>query len=112
MEVLASYELDQMIDQFVASNDVDEMRELSHRMQEFLYEYASFVPGFVQDFYRIGHWRWVKYPAFFNHKSPSLATELHVHWIDEQLKQETLAARRDGRTFEPQIRVYDQYRMQ
>jgi microcin C transport system substrate-binding protein len=52
----------------------------------------------------------VKYPEFFNHKSPSLATELHVHWIDEALKEETLAARRDGRTFEPQIRVFDQYR--
>jgi microcin C transport system substrate-binding protein len=110
MEVLANYELDQMIDRFVGSNNEDEMRALSHEMLQFVHDYGSFVPGFVQGFYRIGHWRWVKYPEFFNHKSPSLATELHVHWIDEALKEETLAARRDGRTFEPQIRVFDQYR--
>jgi microcin C transport system substrate-binding protein len=110
MEVLANYELDQMIDRFVGSNNEDEMRALSHEMQQFVHDYGSFVPGFVQGFYRVGHWRWVKYPEFFNHKSPSLATELHVHWIDEALKEETLAARRDGRTFEPQIRVFDQYR--
>jgi microcin C transport system substrate-binding protein len=110
MEVLASFELDQLIDRFVASYDVDEMRALSNQMQEFVHEYGSFVPGFVQGFYRVGHWRWVRYPDFFNHKSPALATELHVHWIDEQLKQETLAARRSGQVFEPQIRVYDQYR--
>jgi microcin C transport system substrate-binding protein len=108
--VLANYELDQMIDRFVGSNNEDEMRALSHEMLQFVHDYGSFVPGFVQGFYRIGHWRWVKYPEFFNHKSPSLATELHVHWIDEALKEETLAARRDGRTFEPQIRVFDQYR--
>jgi len=110
MEVLANYELDQMIDVYADSSSREEMLVLSHQMLEFHHNYASFVPGFVQDFYRIGHWRWVKYPAFFNHRTPSLATELHVHWIDMEAKAQTLAARAGGETFEPEIRVFDQYR--
>ena len=112
LESLAELEFDRMIDQYDRSGDKQEMLELAHRMTEFHHEHASFVPGFVQDFYRMGHWRWVKYPEFFNHRQSSSAGELFVHWIDEELKQETLAARRSGQTFEPQIRVYDQYRQQ
>ena len=112
MESLANFELDQMIDVYTESSDAEEMLALSHQMLEFHHNYASFVPGFVQDFYRIGYWRWVKYPEFFNHRTPSLATELHVHWIDTELKEQTLAARAAGETFEPQIRVFDQYRVQ
>jgi len=112
MESLANYELDQMIDVYTQSSDLDEMRVLSHKMLEFHHDYASFVPGFVQDFYRIGYWRWIKYPEFFNHRTPSVATELHVHWIDTEGKTETLAARAAGESFEPQIRVFDQHRQQ
>lgn len=110
LEVLADWEFDQMIERYDRSSDRDEMLELAHRMFEFHYDYASFVPGFVQDFYRVGYWRWVRYPEFFNHRQSGSPGELHVHWIDEQMKAETLAARRSGETFEPAIRVYDQHR--
>lgn len=110
LEVLADWEFDQMIDRYVRSSDRDEMLELAHRMLEYHYDYASFVPGFVQDFYRVGHWRWVRYPEFFNHRQSGSAGDLHIHWIDEQMKAETLAARRNGEAFEPAIRVYDQHR--
>jgi microcin C transport system substrate-binding protein len=36
--------------------------------------------------------------------------EWFVHWIDEDLQEETRAALRNGRTFPPEIRVFDQYR--
>jgi microcin C transport system substrate-binding protein len=111
LEVLANREFDEMIDRYVNSSDYDEMLELAHRMQEFHYDYASFVPGYVQDFFRLGHWRWVRFPEFFNHRQAGSAGELHVHWIDTEMKEETLAARRAGRSFEPQIQVFDQFRM-
>ena len=112
LEALASREFDAMIERYNASDDKDEMLELAHRMQQFHHDYASFVPGFVQDFYRVGHWRWIRYPDFFNHKLSGSASELFVHWIDTDLKEETLAARREGRAFEPQINEYDQFREQ
>lgn len=112
LESLAEPEFDRMIEQYDRSGDKQEMIDLAHRMTQFHHDHASFVPGFVQDFYRVGHWRWMKYPEFFNHKQSGNAGELFVHWIDEELKAETQAARRDGRTFEPEINVYDQYRQQ
>ncbi len=33
-----------------------------------------------------------------------------MHWIDEEIKQETLEAMREGRAFEEQYLLYDQYR--
>jgi len=112
LESLADAEFDSMIELYDRSSDKDEMIDLAHRMTELHHELASFVPGYVQDFYRVGHWRWVRYPEFFNHRQSGNATELHVHWIDPQIKEETLAARQSGQPFEPQINVYDQYRVQ
>ncbi|MEX0617374.1 MAG: extracellular solute-binding protein [Pseudohongiellaceae bacterium] len=110
LESLAVYEIDQLIEQYDSSSSADEMLELSHQIQELHYEHASFVPGFVQPFYRSGHWRWVKWPEGFNLKHSDAAGSQFVHWIDEEAKQETLAAQRAGQTFEPQINVYDQFR--
>jgi microcin C transport system substrate-binding protein len=33
-----------------------------------------------------------------------------VHWIDSEIKEETLEAQKNDTTFEPEINVYDQYR--
>jgi microcin C transport system substrate-binding protein len=112
LESLADPEFDRLIEQYDRSSNREEMIELAHRMTEMHHELASFVPGYVQDFYRVGHWRWVRYPEFFNHRQSAAAGELHVHWIDQQLKEETLAAKQSGRSFETQINVYDQFRVQ
>src|SRR3989338_8237402 len=93
LESMAIYELDQLIEQYDASSDKQEMIELGHRMMEMHHDYASFVPAYVQSFYRVGHWRWVKFPEGFNHKHSDTSGELFVHWIDTELKEETLAAR-------------------
>ncbi len=109
LEMVALKEMDDMIDAYRASEDKAEMVELAHKMTAMHHEYASFVPGFVQPGYRIGHWRWVKYPEGFNYKYTRRWDQAFVHWIDQDVKEETLAARKDGRVFEPEINVYDQY---
>jgi microcin C transport system substrate-binding protein len=111
LELVANRELDAMIEQYDASSDYDEMLSLSRRIDEFLHDNASFVPGYVQDFFRVGHWRWMRYPDGFNHMRAANSMDLFLHWIDSDLKNETLAARREGRSFEPQINVYDQFRV-
>jgi microcin C transport system substrate-binding protein len=112
LESLADLEFDRMIERYDRSSDKQEMIELAHRMTEYHHEHASFVPGYVQDFYRVGHWRWLRYPEFFNHRQSGNAGELHVHWIEPGMKEETMAARRAGQRFEPQLNVYDQWRLQ
>lgn len=112
MEEIAIFELDQLIDRYVASSDKQEMIDLAHRMTQLHYDYASFVPGFVEPFYWHASWRWVRWPDDFNVRYSNYAEDAFVHWIDMDMKEATLAARRSGQSFEPQINVYDQYREQ
>lgn len=112
LEAVAVFEMDKKIDQYGASSDKDEMVELSHELSQMHHDYASFVPGFAEPFYWHASWRWVRWPEDFNVRYSSYAEDAFVHWIDMDMKEETLAARRAGQRFEPQINVYDQYREQ
>ncbi|MEP0201641.1 MAG: extracellular solute-binding protein [Halioglobus sp.] len=109
LESYANPEMDPMIVRFRESDDKEEMIALSHKMQELHFDNASFVPGFYSGFYRIASWRWIRYPEFFNHKHSSNAGQLFVHWIDTEMKEETLEARKSGKAFEPEINIYDQW---
>ncbi len=110
MEMLAIYEMDQMIDAYRASSNKREMIDLAHRMTQLHHDHASWVPGFFQPFYRLGHWRWVRYPEFFNHRHSSSAGQYFVHWIDTDLKQQTRDAMSSDQVFEPQLQVFDQFK--
>jgi microcin C transport system substrate-binding protein len=112
LESVALYEMDKLIERFDDSADPGELRELSHTILQKHYDYASWVPGFVKPFYWHSYWRWVQWPAQFNYRYSNSPIELMVHWIDTDMKQETQAARRQGRVFEPRIQVFDQFRTQ
>ena len=110
LEIYANPEMDRMIERYRASDDKEEMIELAHKMTQMHHDHASFVPGFYQGFFRIGHWRWVRYPEEFSYKHAQSAGELFLHWIDEDLRKETQEARKSGQTFEPQINIYDRWK--
>jgi microcin C transport system substrate-binding protein len=110
LESIADPEIDELIIRYRESSDKAEMIELAHRLDEKMAEHASFVPGFVQPFYRVGSWRWIRYPDGFNLKHSANAGRFFIHWIDLDMKKETLEARKSGRTFPPQINVYDQFK--
>jgi microcin C transport system substrate-binding protein len=99
-----------MINAYRASDDEKEMIKLAHAMTQLHHDHASFIPAFYQPFYRLGHWRWLKYPEGFNHKHSGSAGEFFVHWIDKAVKEETMSARESGVTFAPEIKVYDQFK--
>ncbi|MGC9451561.1 MAG: extracellular solute-binding protein [Oceanipulchritudo sp.] len=109
LQSVAIPELDALITAYRRSDDAEEMKKMAFKMEEILYEDASFVPGFVQPYYRVAHWRWLVYPDDFNVKLSRSAGEYFLAWIDEEKKAETREAQRAGKTFEPVIRVYDQY---
>ncbi|NDV62995.1 ABC transporter substrate-binding protein [Puniceicoccales bacterium CK1056] len=109
LQSVADPELDALIMAYRRSDDAEEMKKLAFRMEEILYDNASFCPGFVNPSYRVAFWRWVRYPDDFNVKLSASAGEWFVSWLDQDLKKETLEARKSGKTFEPVIKVYDQY---
>jgi microcin C transport system substrate-binding protein len=107
---IAYPELDKMIERYDRAESIAEMKELAFKMEELLSDDASFCPGFITPFIRNASWRWVRHPADFNLKIATTVTEHSVFWIEEPLKKETLDARRSGKTFPVQIKVYDQYK--
>ena len=109
LEVMAIYEMDQLINQYRVSSDKEEMIRLAKKMTEMHHEHASFVPAFYQPFYRVGHWRWIKYPDGFNYKHSRDARKYFVHWVDTEAKAETLQAQEDDITFGAEINIYDQF---
>ncbi|MFT4607624.1 MAG: microcin C transport system substrate-binding protein [Gammaproteobacteria bacterium] len=110
LELVADPKIDAMINQYRASSDKQEMINLAHKLDEALFDYASFSPGFKQSYFRTGYWRWLKHPKGFSQKHRSGSTQLFTYWIDQEAKKETLEARQSGLEFDPEIEVFDQYR--
>ncbi len=96
MQVIANYELDQLIERYDESDSLDEMRELAFRMEEILHEDASFVPAFIFPKFRVAYWRWVRWPDDFNVRFAREPTEHYVHWFDTERRVETELAVRPG----------------
>jgi microcin C transport system substrate-binding protein len=92
----------------------EEMREASFSLQHIIHDEAIFVPGYTVDFVRIGSWRWVRWPDSEETRfSPPLVYEplgSAVHWIDGDMMEETMEARRSGKTFDEVNRIFDDYR--
>jgi microcin C transport system substrate-binding protein len=111
LESIALPELDALITRYDKSDSLDDMRVMAHRMEEILYENASFSPGFAMPFFRTATWRWVKFPESYATRFSGSAFELGLEWLDETAKTETLSALRDeAKTFPPVVKTYDQWK--
>jgi microcin C transport system substrate-binding protein len=110
LQEIAIPELDHLIDAYDKSANLEDMKQMAYKMEKIIYDDASFAPGFYVPFLRTGIWRWVGVPAAGNVKIATSFTKYGLYWIDEAKKQETLDARKSGKTFPPVIKVYDQYK--
>jgi microcin C transport system substrate-binding protein len=79
----ADPELDALIDRYEVSENKDEMVALAHQIEEFLYDEASFVPGYKMPFYRIGFWSWLRFPEGFDVPLSEGPGMYGLYWIDE-----------------------------
>ena len=86
----------------------------AHEMQEIIHDSAVFIPGYMTEYLRVGVWRWLRWPdSEFTEFSPPkhyIPMESYVYWIDEEMKKETLAAKRSGNTFPEVQEVKQRYR--
>ncbi len=102
--------MDKLIDAYDHATSMDEIRMLARKLELMVHHDASFVPGFKIPFYRVGTWRWIRWPKDFNVRFSQYAGQYGLDWIDPQMKKETLSARSAGKTFPPVIKVYDQWK--
>lgn len=105
-------EIDKTIERFRKSESLDEITQLSHKLMELLHDEAAFIPGWYKPWTRLGHWRWVKFPEFFDGMESREPGEFHLHWIDVDAKKETLEALKTGeKVFEKSILTLDPYKL-
>jgi microcin C transport system substrate-binding protein len=92
----------------------EELSDATYKLQRIVHDEAIFVPGYTVDFVRMGSWRWLRWPDSEQTRfcTPVVyePLEAHVHWIDKDMKKETIEAKRNGRKFPEVNRVFDDYR--
>jgi microcin C transport system substrate-binding protein len=87
---------------------IEEIRKASWGADQIIHDEAAWIPGYEQNYYRVAYWRWVKWPEkTFNVAVSELPMSNHLHWIDEDVKRETEAAIRSGKTFPETDQVFD-----
>lgn len=111
---ISNEELDKAVEAERKARTEDELQKSSWLVQDIVHDLAIWVPGYAPEFTRIGYWRWVKWPnsdtTKFSYPVVFDPTENHLYWVDEELKEETLDAKRHGEIFPEQDVIYDQYR--
>ena len=92
----------------------EELRGASFRLQRIMHDEAIFVPAYTADFFRYASWRWVRWPDCEETRfCPPIVyepLEVFVHWIDEDMQEKTIAAKRSSKTFPEVNRIIDNYR--
>jgi len=109
-------ELDRLIDQYRASLDEEERKDLSRRIQHLIHETGAFVPTFMVPYVRHGYWRWIELPDFHGTKrsdnlfDPFSSTIGGLFWMDPDKKKETLEALEKGESFPPVTLMDERFR--
>ena len=92
----------------------EELRESAFKLQQIIHDEAIFVPAYTSEFVRIASWRWLRWPDCEETRfCPPVVfepLEAFVHWIDEDIREETMEAKRNGKTFPEVNRIFDDYR--
>ncbi len=105
----ADKEMDAWIDRYDKSSDVAEMKELAWKIETKLHESAAFIPAFKMPWYRVGHWRWLKFPDHFDVRTSRDFEETWTFWIDEDERKATAAAMKSGKSLGKSVKVFEQW---
>lgn len=108
--MLDDKELNAWIDKYDKSEDAAEMKELAWKMERRVHDHAVFIPAFKSPWYRVGYWRWVKWPDDHDVRISRDFEESWVFWIDEDERKATQEAMKSGKTFPKTVKAYEQWR--
>lgn len=103
-------EADALIETYRTTDSLREMIRLAHQIEEIIHEAAVYVPGHYAPFYRIGAWRWIRFPEFFDVPLSGSPFSYGLFWVDQEKKAEVEALRRAGESLEPIEKVFDDWK--
>ena len=110
INVFADPEVDKLLEANRSARSTDEIRDTSWRIEQIMHDRAVWVPAFNRPFYRVGYWRWVRWPDDFNVALGNEPEMNYVYWIDTDRRRQTEEAMRTGKTFPERTLVFDQFR--
>ena len=113
--------MDELIMQFRGSSDRAERIELAHVLEQMVHDSGVMVPSFQVPYTREAAWRWVRVPnhigtptsgSIFNTQANSagIFSSGGLLWIDSEIKEETLEAKRNGDSFGAETIIQNDYR--
>jgi microcin C transport system substrate-binding protein len=110
ISVFADKTVDPILEANRNARSLQVIKDTSYQLEQIFHDRAVWVPGYTKSSYRVGYWRWLRWPADFNVPIGNEPDMNYVFWIDTEMKKDTLDAMRTGRTF-PEVNViYDKYR--
>lgn len=110
--------LDELINQYRASLDAEERMALSKDIQLLIHKTGAFVPTFMVPYVRLGYWRWLKLPEHNGTRrsdslfDPFSSTTGGLFWIDNDIRTETLEAKKQGQVFAPVVVIDEQFKVE
>ena len=90
------------------------LKKAAWEVQQIVHDDCIFIPALKTAYIRGGHWRWLKFPQtkLYQMSVPEIyrPRESYLYWIDEDVKKETLEARKNGKSFPEKNHLYDLYK--
>jgi microcin C transport system substrate-binding protein len=107
--------MDALIERFDNSIDERERQALARELQQKIHDSGVVIPATMVPYVRMAYWRWLKLPDKPGTRWTEDLFEFGgsaggLFWIDEEVKAETLSARREGKAFEPVTTVDTRYK--
>lgn len=114
MNLYVDPEMDRLCEIVRFATTEDELRDASWKIQQIVHDEALFIPALKTSYVRMAHWRWMKWPdtKLFEFSAPEVYVPMdsYLFWIDEDVKEETLEAKKEGVKFPEKNNIYDLYR--
>ncbi len=96
---VADDELDAALEAERAAPDYATLKNALHRAQRRIHELSCWVPGWREPYTHLACWQWIRWPQSPTHFCPPSIynpVESHLYWVDKDLKDQTLNAKRKG----------------
>jgi microcin C transport system substrate-binding protein len=109
-------EMDALIERFENTVDESERQALARQLQQKIHDSGVVIPSTMVPYIRMASWRWMKLPDDLGTRWTEDLFEFAggttggLFWIDEELKAETMDARKAGKIFEPVTIVNTKYK--
>lgn len=110
-------EIDKWIDKYRNMFDEKEKAKIARKLQELIHAEGSTITTFLVPYFRIGYWRYWRLPEVPGTKLSGSSFDLFdtstggLFWLDKKLKDETLKAKKDGKSFGASVEINKKYKI-